>query len=74
MISDYEIIEYCNPSFPDVPYYKCKIGDEIYHTTDYASLVDKVIYFKTNEVEYIRGKQIEATAMASFMADVKIKD
>ena len=74
MISDYEIVEYVNPCFPNVPYYKCKIGDEVYHTTNYDSLVDKVIYFKTNEVEYICGKQIEATAMASFMNDVKYKD
>lgn len=74
MIGDYKIIEYYNPCFPDVPYYKCKIGDEVYHTTDYADLVDKIIYFKANEIQYIRAKQIESKAMASFMADVKIKD
>lgn len=74
MIGDYEIIEYTNPCFPDKQMYKCKIGDEVYHTDDYAKMVDSIVYHRVNEVEYIQGKQLEAIAMASFMADVKIKD
>lgn len=74
MIGDYEIIEYINPCFPDKQMYKCKIGDEIYHTDDYAKMVDSIIYHQSNKEYYEECKRVEAIAMASFMADVKIKD
>ena len=40
MTRDFEIIEYINLHFPDRQMYKCKIGNDEFHTNDYGSLVD----------------------------------
>jgi hypothetical protein len=42
MESDYKIVEYINPLFPDRQMYKCKVGNDEFHTSDYGSLVDWV--------------------------------
>ena len=70
----YPIIEYCNPCFPDVPHYKCTIDGETYHTTN----LDTIKAWRKEMVDTTdyraQAKVITNMAMASFMADVKIKD
>lgn len=69
-----EIIEYCNPCYPDVPYYKCTINDTTFH----SKYLDRVINFRkdyeSNLDYYVELSELEAKAMAVFMADVKYKD
>jgi hypothetical protein len=71
---DFPIVEYTNPCFPDVPYYKCAIHDEVYHTND----LDKAIAWRKEMVdttEYrVQAKIVTDMAMETFMKDVKIKD
>lgn len=74
MIGDYEIVEYINPYFPNRQMYKCEVDDEIYHTDDYGKLVDWIVDKTQNKEYYDECKRIEEIAMASFMADIKIKD
>lgn len=71
---DFPIVEYCNTCFPDVPHYKCTIDNETYHTTN----LDTIKAWRKEMVDTTDYRaQIRVTndkAMASFMADVKIKD
>ena len=71
---DFPIIEYCNPCFPDVPHYKCTIDGTTYHTTR----LNEALAWRKEMVDTTdyraQAKVATDTAMASFMADVKIKD
>ena len=71
---DFPIVEYTNPCFPDKPCYKCYIGNEGFHSDD----LDKVKAWRKEMVDTTdyraQAKVATDTAMASFMADVKIKD
>ena len=71
---DFPIIEYCNPCFPDVPHYKCTIDGTTYHTTR----LNEALAWRKEMVDTTdyraQAKGATDTAMASFMADVKIKD
>ena len=68
------IIEYCNPCFPDVPYYKCTINNQTYHSKH----LDRVINFKEDYISnleyYLWLEDMETKASETFMKDVKIKD
>ena len=71
---DSPIAEYTNPCFPNTPYYKCTINGETYHANnlDTIKLWREQMY---NTADYLaEAKIISDRAMASFMADVKIKD
>ena len=73
-MEEYIIIEYCNPCFPDTPYYKCTIDGTTYHNT-YLEVVEawrKEMIATTMQRADI--KALNEKAMALFMADVKIKD
>ena len=68
------IVEYTNPCFPDVPYYKCTIDGTTYHNT-YLEVVEAWRKEMVDTTDYrAEAKIVTDTAMASFMADVKIKD
>jgi hypothetical protein len=71
---EYEIIEYCNPYYPDVPYYKCTLYGETYHHTDAGKVVDWRQDRIINANRYAAMKQSSDAACASFMEDVKFKD
>ena len=70
----YPIVEYCNPCFPDKPYYKCFIDGEGFHSDD----LDKVIAWRKEMVDTTDYRaQIKVTndmAMASFVKDLQNKD
>lgn len=71
---DFEIVEYCNPCFPDVPYYRCAIYGETYHTDN----LDKIKAWRKEMVNNndcrAQAKIVTDMAMETFMKDVKIKD
>jgi hypothetical protein len=71
---DFPIEQYTNTCFPDVPYYKCNVNGERYHTTD----LDKIKAWRKEMVdttEYrAQAKIVTDKAMETFMKDVKIKD
>jgi hypothetical protein len=71
---EHEIIEYCNPCFPDIPYYRCTIKGETYHHTDLSKIVDWRQDRIINANKYAKMKQSNDEAMALFMEDVKFKD
>ena len=63
MISDYEIVEYINPLFPDKQMYKCTVDTNEFHTDDYGKLVDwvyaAIVILGTQEkYEKIKDKSI----------------
>ena len=70
----YPIIEYTNPCFPDVPYYKCTVDGITYHSRELSNVLE----FREDQIAnanyYVELAKREAIAMASFMKDVKIKD
>jgi hypothetical protein len=74
MIDKHTIVEYCNPSFPNTPYYKVDLGDTIYHTND----MDKAKAARQAYVdmkEYYTAKAMKtAEAMAIWMKDEPFKD
>ena len=71
---DFPIVEYTNPCFPDVPHYKCTIDDTTYHNT-FLEVIEAWRKEMIDTTDYrAEAKIITDTAMASFMADVKIKD
>ena len=71
---DFPIEEYTNPCFPDKPYYKCTIDDATYHNSE----LEVVKAWRKEMIDTTDYRaQIKVTndlAMASFMANVKIKD
>ena len=70
----YPIIEYTNPCFPDVPHYKCTIDGTTYHNT-FLEVIEAWRKEMVDTTDYrAEAKIISDRAMASFMADVKIKD
>ena len=70
----YPIIEYTNPCFPDVPHYKCTIDGTTYHNT-FLEVIEAWRKEMVDTTDYrAKAKIVTDTAMASFMADVKIKD
>jgi len=72
--NDYKIVEYCNPFYPDTPYYKCTINKETYHTTRLnEALAWRKEMVDTTE-QRAQAKLMDDIACASFMADVKYKD
>lgn len=68
MIEDYEIVEYINPLFPDQQMYKCKVGNDEFHTSDYGNLVDWV-YEAIAKLESAEYKLIAEKAFKSFFED-----
>lgn len=73
-MEDYPIIEYCNPCFPDIPFYKCTINGRTLH----SKYLDRLINFRQDHIDnssyYEELARLEAKAMATFMMDVKHKD
>lgn len=70
----YPIIKYCNPCFPDTPYYKCTIDGITYHSSELSNVLEFRKDRIANANYYVELAKREAKAMESFMADVKIKD
>ena len=73
-MEDNEIIEYCNPCFPDVPYYKCTVDGITYHSRELSNVLEFRNDRIANANYYIELAKQEAEAMAVYMKDVKIKD
>ena len=69
-----EIIEYCNPCYPDVPYYKCTIDNVTYHSRELSNVLEFRKDRIANANYYVELAKREAKAMAVFMNDVKFKD
>lgn len=71
---DFPIVEYCNPCFPDVPYYKCTIDGTTYHTTR----LNEALAWRKEMVDTTdyraQAKIITNMAMESFVKDLKNKD
>lgn len=74
MVDHYKIIEYCNPSFPDKPYYKVDLDGTIYHTSD----LDKAHAARQAHIdmrEHYKAKALRtAKAMEIWMRDEPYKD
>ncbi len=69
MIGDYEIVEYINPYFPDKQMYKCKIGNDEFHTDDYGRLIDWVLIGLADEPNQAERQAITDKAVESFFKD-----
>lgn len=69
-----EIIEYYNPCYPDVPYYKCTINNVTYHSRELSNVLEFREDRIANANYYVELAKREAKAMAVFMNDVKFKD
>jgi hypothetical protein len=71
---NFPIVEYTNSCFPDVPHYKCTIDGTTYHNT-FLEVIEAWRKEMVDTTDYrAQAKIVTDTAMASFMADVKIKD
>ena len=71
---DFPIVEYTNPSFPDVPHYKCTIDGTTYHNT-YLEVVEAWRKEMVDTTDYrAQAKVVTNMAMESFVKDLKNKD
>jgi len=71
---DFPIIEYCNSSFPDQPYYKCTIDGTTYHNT-YLEVVKAWRKEMVDTTDYrAQAKVVNDMAMESFVKDLDNKD
>lgn len=62
MISDFEIVEYVNPLFPNRQMYKCEVGNFEFHANDYAQMLD-IVYeaiakLDNKEYQVVKDKSI----------------
>lgn len=73
-MKEYQIIEYCNPCFPDVPYYKCTINKITRHSNKLNDIIEWRDDRINNAEHYAKLAKIETKAMATYMKDVAIKD
>jgi hypothetical protein len=67
-MKDYPIIEYCNPYQPDIPMFKCMIGNNGLHSADIEAVKawrkDRI----DNANEYKRIEELSKKAAESFFA------
>lgn len=74
MVDRYKIIEYCNPSFPNIPYYKVDLDGVVYHGTDLDLVHARRKAHIDMREEYSIAAIRTAEAMEVYMKDVKYKD
>lgn len=74
MVDKYKIIEYCNPSFPNTPYYKVDLDSIIYHSTDLNAVYARRTAHIDMKEEYDIATIKSAEAMEVYMQDVNYKD
>jgi isochorismate hydrolase len=74
MDTNYKVVEYINPCFPDKQMYRCTVGSDTYHTDDYAKIMQWVVDQIVHAGYHAECKRLNNLACEAFMNDVKYKD